>query len=52
MMDAFLVSVWFGGMFAPSDAKVGFTRRLTWPLDFGAYLFALVLDYEKKRGPE
>lgn len=51
-MDTFLLIVWLGGMFAPSDAKVGFTRRLTWPADFGAYLFALVLDYEKKRGAE
>ena len=52
MMDTFMFIVWFGGMFARPDIKVGFIRRLTWPADFGAYLFALVLEYEKKRGAE
>lgn len=43
-MDAFFLMIWFGGMFARYDEKIGFFNRILWPFDFGERLAESVFD--------
>jgi hypothetical protein len=38
MTGLFVWMIWFGGVFAMDDRKIGFSRRLIWPMYLGEML--------------
>ena len=48
-MNLFFLVIAVGGMLSRPERKIGFWNRVFWPLDLGAVLHDMVLDYMAAR---
>ncbi len=49
MADSFVWMIYVGGVFAVGDKKIGFWKRIAWPVDMGSVIFLSMRNFLDSR---